>query len=717
MEETTITPNPSTAGTPSGPTPTEGDDKKTRLRIGLLGLVLFSIFVVGLFWLATTPGYTVGLTLSFVAGLSMIFLPCTLPLAFVIVPMTLGKNPKKGLLMAVSFGLGLTITLSFYGVFIAALGKTFGLKSDAEVYAVLLGGTAAFLFGLAEIGLLKFKLPSYSGKFPDFIQRQKDYVKTFLLGLLLGNAGVGCPNPAFYLLLGYIATTADLFNGWILGFVHGLGRAVPLVFLAILGMFGVNALSGVSRHKETVERSMGWMLVIIGSYLLTFGIFGHDWFIASGIHGAWESFISNIGGQQFGEVVLKHEHQLVGIPNFVQYGNMFWLGFLAVTLLTAFAILRPSKKTIKWLTIIYIVIALAIGYSTGWTFKLGTNVHVQFSGEAGEMRSGEDGHMIGSADNEHGENVYHEERDIASGLAVNFSTDPALATIGTSTRLMFLVNEKPSGQPIEDLEIEQEKYMHVIGVRDDLNDFVHIHPIQTGIKGLLGVEHIFVNPGRYKFWSEVKRQGTVHSTGHEPFMVVGEGVKSAKNVYFGRNVIVGNYQVALSFDEPAVKNLDTDLSFEVHSLTGQEVDTENYLGVPMHLTIIKDDWRQFIHTHPEGNGDLHSTGIIPEARAHGGVEDEQEEPMMMASSDHGIQFHVNFPEAGLYRAFAQFRPKGVDLPGDEALMASFWIKVEEASAQSSSVSSWWVLLIVSLVLIVVLSVVIHRFLKAKPAVV
>src|SRR3989344_4368578 len=266
-------------------------EKSVRFRIAVFGFFLFLVFVVGLFWLATTPEQTVGLTLSFVAGLSMIFLPCTLPLAFVIVPFTMGKDPKKGLIMALTFTLGLTITLSLYGVFIAAVGKTFGLKSDAEVYAVLLGGLAAFIFGLSEVGLIKFKLPSYSGKFPDFIQRQKDYVKTFLLGLLLGNAGVGCPNPAFYLLLGYIATTADLFNGWFLGFIHGIGRSVPLIFLAILGMFGVNALSGVSRHKETEERSMGWMLVIIGSYLLTFGIFGHDWFIASGIHGAWEQFV------------------------------------------------------------------------------------------------------------------------------------------------------------------------------------------------------------------------------------------------------------------------------------------------------------------------------------------------------------------------------------------------------------------------------------------
>ena len=376
MEQEPLTP----AGEPSPTTPDAiAREKSVRLRIATLGFFLFLVFVVGLFWYATSPGLTVGLTLSFVSGLSMIFLPCTLPLAFVIVPMTLGKNPKKGLGMALTFALGLTITLSFYGIFMAAIGKTFGLKSDVEVWAALLGGTAALLFGLSEIGVLKFKLPSYSGKFPDAIQRQKDYVKTFLLGLLLGNAGVGCPNPAFYLLLGYIANTGDLFNGWFLGFVHGMGRSVPLIFLAILGTLGINALSGLSRHKETVERAMGWMLVIIGSYLLTFGIFGHDWFVAGGMHTSWERLMVRIGGERFGETILQHQHRLVDLPDFIQYGNMFFLALLALTMLAGFFITRPPKRTIKTLAIIYAVIFLLVGFTTGWTYKIGANVHIEHS--------------------------------------------------------------------------------------------------------------------------------------------------------------------------------------------------------------------------------------------------------------------------------------------------------------------------------------------------
>ncbi|MFV1917012.1 MAG: hypothetical protein ACC618_00780, partial [Patescibacteria group bacterium] len=67
--------------------------KKTRAYLVSAFFVLIVIFLVGMFWLASTPGQTVGLTLSFAAGLSMIVLPCTFPLVFVLVPLAMGKEP------------------------------------------------------------------------------------------------------------------------------------------------------------------------------------------------------------------------------------------------------------------------------------------------------------------------------------------------------------------------------------------------------------------------------------------------------------------------------------------------------------------------------------------------------------------------------------------------------------------------------------------------
>lgn len=91
-------------GTANEVKPLSKHDRRMRARLVLLAFVFFSVFVLGLSYLATTPAQTVGLTLSYTAGLSMIVLPCTLPLVFVIVPLCMGENYRKGFIMALLFG-------------------------------------------------------------------------------------------------------------------------------------------------------------------------------------------------------------------------------------------------------------------------------------------------------------------------------------------------------------------------------------------------------------------------------------------------------------------------------------------------------------------------------------------------------------------------------------------------------------------------------------
>lgn len=162
-------------------------------------------------WLSTTPVTTVSLTLAYLAGLSMIVLPCTLPLVFIIVPLCMGKEYKKGLGMAILFGLGMIITLTAYGIVLALLGQSLGLMRVVQ-YMFLFAGILALIFGLSELRLIKFELPAYR-KMPSFIQRQPDLAKSFFLGLFLGNAGVACPNPATYVIFAYIAGMGDIFLG------------------------------------------------------------------------------------------------------------------------------------------------------------------------------------------------------------------------------------------------------------------------------------------------------------------------------------------------------------------------------------------------------------------------------------------------------------------------------------------------------------------------
>lgn len=266
---------------------------RSKIFLAVFGSVLLAIIVAGLFFLASNETGTTGLLLSYVAGLSMIFLPCTLPLAFIIVPLTMGQKPKKGLIMALLFGLGISITLAFYGVMTAGIGSFLGIDKATRIMFTI-GGSAALLFGLSELKLLKFTMPGFSGAMPAWIQKRKDYTKIFFMGLFLGNAGVGCPNPAFYVLLVYIAQTGDLLAGGWIAFIHGIGRATPLIFLAILGIIGINSLKWITEKKTSVDKIMGWGLVGVGSFILTYGIMGMNWWEDSFLHKGWNDFIYQI---------------------------------------------------------------------------------------------------------------------------------------------------------------------------------------------------------------------------------------------------------------------------------------------------------------------------------------------------------------------------------------------------------------------------------------
>ena len=266
-------------------------DRRFRTFLVASGAVLFSAFVVGLGILATSPLEVVTLTLAYTSGLSMIVLPCTLPAVFVIVPLSLGRGYRRGLAMALLFGLGLALTITAYGVAVAYLGKILYLDT-VTLLMWLVAGVAAYLFGLSELGLVPWRAPAYGGALPGMIQRRGDYGKAFAMGLLLGNAGIGCPNPAFYVLLTFIAGSGSAVTGAAYGLIHGIGRATPLLGLSILAILGVNATGWVLQKRERVERLIGWGLIGFAALMIPKGyLFGHAFWEESVFHKVWNRLV------------------------------------------------------------------------------------------------------------------------------------------------------------------------------------------------------------------------------------------------------------------------------------------------------------------------------------------------------------------------------------------------------------------------------------------
>jgi cytochrome c-type biogenesis protein len=292
-----------------------------KKSVVIVSFSLISLIFVGVMFSLTsefasasqgTATYLSWLIIAYVAGLSMIILPCTLPLVFIIVPLSMGQGYKKGLSMALLFGAGLTLTIAAYGVGIAALGETASLDQVTTIM-FLIAGIAAFVFGLSQLKLINLKMPAYSGT-PKFIQNRGDYSKSFFMGLLLGNAGVGCPNPLFYWLLIYIAGAGSIEIGASLGLVHGVGRAIPLIFLSVLAILGVSVTKGLTTKRETIEKGTGWMLIVIGAFLIINGLpEGHQWYEGTFVHQGWNQVVEKTPIPAEFELE-EHEHEEEQLP-------------------------------------------------------------------------------------------------------------------------------------------------------------------------------------------------------------------------------------------------------------------------------------------------------------------------------------------------------------------------------------------------------------------
>lgn len=298
----------------------------------LVSFILFSLIFVGIVFSVTSElavegkEHTSFLTwtiIAYVAGLSMIVLPCTLPLVFIIVPMSMGHGYKKGLSMALLFGAGLAITITLYGFGVAFLGQTASLDQISTVM-FLIAGIAAFLFGLSQLKLIKLKMPAYS-RTPKFIQNRGEYSKSFFMGMLLGNAGVGCPNPLFYWLLIYIAGTGSIEIGASLGVIHGVGRAIPLIFMSVLAIIGINATKGLTAKRISIEKATGFMLIVIGAFLIINGLpEGHEWYEETFVHNGWNALVE--ASPTLSEFMMdEHEHE---------YGEKISKDYIPILLLT-----------------------------------------------------------------------------------------------------------------------------------------------------------------------------------------------------------------------------------------------------------------------------------------------------------------------------------------------------------------------------------------------
>jgi thiol:disulfide interchange protein DsbD len=192
----------------------------------------------GAFQRALEHGALVALAASYAFGVATSLTPCVYPMIAITVSVFGAKEAKsrfEGMLLSLTFVLGIVTLFTPMGVASALTGKGFGSALGnpwvVGAIAVVFLSLSASLFGAFEIALpagLNNRLSSAGGS---------GYRGAFVLGLLCGLVAAPCVGPFLFGLLGWIATTRNVALGSAAMAFYGLGLGT--LFFAV-GAFAVN---------------------------------------------------------------------------------------------------------------------------------------------------------------------------------------------------------------------------------------------------------------------------------------------------------------------------------------------------------------------------------------------------------------------------------------------------------------------------------------------
>jgi Cu+-exporting ATPase len=226
-----------------------------------------------------------------------------------------------------------------------------------------------------------------------------------------------------------------------------------------------------------------------------------------------------------------------------------------------------------------------------------------------------------------------------AGVDVRLSL-PAQARPGTPARLLIRVIDTTTGRPVDDLTRSHEAWMHLIATRSDLGTFAHVHPEPTGRPGELAVQITFPTAGEYIVNTEFRRQGQMDDVHQRQLITVaGSAPAPARLAESPRSTVVDGVRVHLEGEAEAGHR--SDLHFTVaDATTGRPVDDlQPYLAAAGHIVIMRADGTTFAHEHAE-------------------VTDPAGRPVFaLPGQTFGpeLDVHAEFPTAGLYQLWAQFR--------------------------------------------------------------
>ncbi len=166
------------------------------------------------------------------------------------------------------------------------------------------------------------------------------------------------------------------------------------------------------------------------------------------------------------------------------------------------------------------------------------------------------------------------------------------------------------GAVVTDFATVHEKPMHLIGVRTDLQEFMHLHPDMSW-DGAWTTTVDFPSEGPYQFYADFT------PTGGEPqlltfTMSIGEFVRE-KLGYFENPQDIAGYSISYVWPD-SIQTGEVTYHLEVQK-DGQPVTNfEDYLGAKGHSVIIKEGTLEYEHVHPSESSPEFTAHFMDEGR-------------------------------------------------------------------------------------------------------
>lgn len=274
-----------------------------RLTPFLFGLLGFAVLVETLFlsvFFLPAVGSPLGSLLwylfAFISGAGAAGILFVVPFVTFLLPLLRRHSAFVAVPTFLALSAGLFLSLFLSGLIIAFFGREIlsllpHAGNTLKYWIYFLVGVFVYTLALGELGLIRLRLSSYSKRLPRFTEGDHRIASGFFLGLFFGSVGVLSAYPAIPLLLVEAATSGSVEFGAALLGMHALGRVSLLFLVVVLALSGVPVLRRLTRYHEFFLRMNGVFTLLVSSFIITLGVFGHQWWTGTTLFQTLSSFL------------------------------------------------------------------------------------------------------------------------------------------------------------------------------------------------------------------------------------------------------------------------------------------------------------------------------------------------------------------------------------------------------------------------------------------